>query len=209
MPSHRLRHILAALLVAGLASAAAAKTLRLDDPPSDKAELHACEKRLCAMVVGKKPAGEDLHCPLAKTWPKEVVKYGAEQASHGSWTMGDARCSVPFNLPRQAIVAAMTQPEATLQFPEHTVSCEVIVDERIEKVHVRLSPKIVFKHGEARKAWVNVKKVEGPGSIKAMIWTAASLEDRLGLFHKRMLGAINRQLHEKCSEKSSEKSGKE
>ncbi|MBS0243156.1 MAG: hypothetical protein JSS20_13340 [Proteobacteria bacterium] len=184
-----------------LAAPVVAKILRLDDPPADKTEIQACEKRLCTMVLTKKREGEDLQCALGKTWPKEVVKYGAESASHGTWSMGDARCTVPFHLSRAMIAGAMLDPEATVQFPEHTVSCHVIVEEEIENVHVRLAPKIVFKNGEAKKVWVNVKKVDGPGNIKAMVWTAASLEDKLGLFHKRMLREINKLLHEKCPEK--------
>lgn len=177
---------------------ALAEPPRLKEPPGEKDALLACERRLCGMVVDKPAGGDDLKCALSKTWPRETVNAGAEAATHMSATFGDARCVVPLSLSRAAVVGAVSQPDYALQFPEHTVTCDVVVSERVEKVHVTLAPKIVFAGGEAKKVWVNVKKVDGPSSIKAMVWTAAGLEDKLGLFHKTMIKEINKFLHKKC-----------
>jgi hypothetical protein len=200
----KLSSLAAGLLLASIiaASSAFAKSPRLEEPPGEKDNLLACEKRLCGLVVDRPASGDDLKCALAKTWPRDTVNAGAQAASHMPATLGDARCSLPLQLSRAAIVGAVSQPEYTFQFPQHTVTCDVVMDERIEKVYVTLAPKIVFANGEARKVWVNLKKVDGPGGIKAMVWAAASLEDKLGLFHKTMLKEINKFLHKKCPAKA-------
>lgn len=197
---------IARLLITTLAMAAGtglalAKSPRLVDRPSDKDDVQACEMRLCTIVVRKPAQGDDLKCALAKTWTRAAVKYGAEAASMMTWNMGDARCSVQLNIGRGDLVAAMSQPDYTLQFAAHTASCDIVSDDQISKLNVTLAPKIVFKSGEAKKVWVNVKKVDGPSGLKTMVWTAAKLEDKLGLFHKPMIKEINKLLRQKCPEK--------
>ena len=56
----------------------------------------------------------------------------------------------------------------------------------------------MFKDGKAFKAWVNLKDVEGPTTMKGLAFSVAKLEDGLGIFHKSMIKAINSQLFEKC-----------
>lgn len=188
-----------------VAAVAVAKPPQLHEEPAEKEQLLACEKRLCRIVVDRPASGEDLRCTLTKTWPHDQVKAGAEAASRMSWSMGGARCTVPFMLPRQALVSALVDQNQTLQFPEHTVTCDVAIEEKLEKVYVTLSPKIVFQKGEAQKIWVNVKKVDGPTSIKTMVWAAATIEDKLGLFHKTMLKEVNKFLHQRCPERVNER----
>jgi hypothetical protein len=71
-------------------------------------------------------------------------------------------------------------------------------DGKLEKVTATLAPKIVFKDGKADKVWVNLKDVEGPAGLKATLVTAAELADRLGLFHRQMLRAVNRYIYRHC-----------
>lgn len=115
-----------------------------------------------------------------------------------SWSYGDARCKLDVKVPRGDMAQALTAAEFTMQFPEHTVHCEVERDKELVPVKLRFAPKVQFKGGQARKAWVNLKDVEGPGSIKGLVYTIAKLEDGLGLFHKRILKAINNQIGPKC-----------
>jgi hypothetical protein len=195
------RLLITTLAVTAGAALAMAKSPRLEERPSDKDDVLACEMRLCTIVVRKPAQGDDLKCTLAKTWSREAVKYGAEAASMMSWNMGDARCTVQLSLPRADLVAAMSQPEHTFRFPEHTATCDIVSEDQVSKLKVTLAPKIDFKGGEARKVWVNVKKVDGPSGLKTMVWAAAKLEDKLGLFHKPMLKEINKLLRQKCPEK--------
>ncbi|KAB2920760.1 MAG: hypothetical protein F9K29_00340 [Hyphomicrobiaceae bacterium] len=185
----------AALLM--LASCIAPVAHALDEQAGEDKNIKACERRLCSMLVQKSPAGDDLKCELTKTWARSTIK-SAESAAV-KWGFGDARCSVQLNIPRAAIVATMTAAdEYTFKVPAHVVSCVVEEGGEARPVKVKLAPKIVFKAGKAEKVWVNLKSVDGPSAVKATLWTAARLEDSIGLFHRPMIKSINRFIQKHC-----------
>jgi len=93
----------------------------------------------------------------------------------------------------------MTGERAKFWVPPHTANCIVESQGKVEKVTATLVPKIVFKDGRVDKIWINLKKVEGPTTIKATIYTAAELADRFGLFHKRMVKSANRYIERHCA----------
>lgn len=206
MPSRSLRSrtrtgwraaVMAGLFV-GLASASAtAQTLAV--PPGEEAALNACEKKLCAMILGKEPAGSDLACDLQKTWAKSSLEGGKSKGV--SWSFGDARCSVDLRLQRKDIVAALTQPKHTVRVPAHEVNCILERDGEIKPVKARLAPKLTFKDGKADKVWINLENIEGPDDVKSTIWTAAQLEDKLGIFHRPMIKSINKFLYRQCAKR--------
>jgi hypothetical protein len=112
-----------AALVAALA-ALAAPAMALEEAKDEKDKLKACEANLCALVTKKGPASGDLACALSKTWARDKIKEGSA-SGRISWGCGDARCSVDLKLPRSAVVEALTKPESTMQFADHTVNCEI------------------------------------------------------------------------------------
>jgi len=187
-------------LAAGwLALAAAHPAFALDEPPGEMAALKACEKRLCAMVLGKEPVGSDLACDVQKTWAKSSLEGGKDKGV--SWNFGDARCSVDLRLQRKDIVAALTQPKHTVRVPAHDVDCILERDGEIKPVKARLAPKLTFKDGKADKVWINLESIEGPADVKSTIWTAAQLEDKLGIFHRPMIKSINKFLTHQCAKR--------
>lgn len=171
--------------------------LALEERKDEKDKLKSCERSLCQLVTRKAPVTGNLTCGLSKTWSRDKIKQGSAGGKIG-WTFGDARCSVDLSLPRATVVAALKETEYTLQFPEHWVSCEVERDGSITNVRARLSPKVAFKNGAANKVWVNLKEVDGPGSIKGLALTAAKLHDGLGVFQKGLLKNLNYMIGEKC-----------
>lgn len=182
-----------ALLLATVGSAQA-----LNEAKGEKEALKACEKSLCEIVTKKSPDSGDLTCSLSKTWPKAELKEGSS-AGKLSWGFGDARCTVDLKLARATIVSAMKDPKATLQFPDHTVNCEIEGDNKeVTKVSATLAPKAEFEGGKATKAWVNLKEVNAPTVMKGLAFAAAKLEDNLGVFHKSLINSLNKMLHEKC-----------
>jgi len=187
-----------------LAIASIAPLQALEEKQADKDSVQACERKLCGMVLKKPAKGEDLSCTLNKTWGRDSIKGGA-QSSAVSWKFGDARCTLPLKVKRESIVAALTKPEYAFEPGEHTVECHVEQGNGMEVVHITLAPKIAFKQGQAKTVWLNVRKVSGPASIKAMVWTVAGLEDNMGLFHRPMIKEINKFVHQKCAEKYSGK----
>ncbi len=118
-----------------------------------------------------------------------------------SWGFGDARCTANIKLSRADIVNALTLPKYTIKVPRHTVKCVVEREQQLKPVVVTLAPKLEFKDGKADKVWINVKDMEGPDDIKGTVWTAAKLEDTLGIFHRPMIKQINKFMYQQCSRK--------
>jgi hypothetical protein len=181
-----------------IAMIAATPAWALDEQKGEQAAIDACEKKLCTMLLQKNPKGDDLKCELTKTWVKSTIK----EAENGSvtWGYGDARCTVDLNVTRAAVISAVSGAKYTYEVPMHTANCVVEQDGQVSRVTAKLSPKIVFRDGKAEKIWINLKDVDGPGSIKATIWTAARLAD-IGLFHRQMIKATNKFIERGCAKK--------
>ncbi len=168
-----------------------------EQPAGEKEALKACEQRLCDIVVNKETQGDDLTCPISKTWLAEKIKDGIAKKSM-SWAFGDARCSLDLTAKRDSIIGAVTKPEHALELDTHVVKCEVEREKEVTAINISLAPKISFKNGKAEKAWLNLKTIEGPAVVRGAIWTAAKLEDTFGVFHSDIIEEINEFVGEKC-----------
>lgn len=172
----------------------------LDEKPAEKEAIRACEKQLCEIVLKKEEKGDNWACSLSKTWHKNKIKESSEKRKL-SWTFGDARCTISFGLPRETILAAVSKPDQTIEFKAETAKCEIERENEVTTIDVTLAPKIQFKAGKAEKAWLNVTKIEAPAVVKGAIWTAATLEDTFGVFHKDILNEINELMGERCAQR--------
>ena len=179
---------------AGLLNGPAA--LALEQQKGEAAAIEACDKRLCAILVGKSPQGPDLKCALTKTWARSTIKEADTQQL--SWGFGDARCSMDIKLSRERLVEAMTAERNTFHAGRLTANCVVEQGGRLEKVTAVVAPKIEFRGGKADKVWVRLKSVDGPASVTLTLQTAAQLADTFGLFHRQMIKSINRYIDRHC-----------
>jgi len=177
------------LLPPGLATA-------LEELRGEEAAIKACDQRLCTIVMQRNPKGEDLRCSVTKTWARSTIKEADSQKL--SWGYGDARCTAEISLSRVRLIAVLNGEGKKFFVPPHTVNCVVEQDGKLEKVTATVAPKIVFKDGKADKVWVNLKEVDGPPGIKGTLVAAAEFADRLGLFHRQMIKAINRYIDRHC-----------
>jgi len=184
-----------AIAAAGLV-ALSLEAVALDEPPGEMAALKACEKEVCTLILDKAPSGDDLTCKMSKTWARNSIKKGENKGV--AWGFGDARCKVSLSLSRADVIAALTRPAHTITSPPLTVKCEVERGDEVKPVTAKAQPKLVFKDGKAEKVWINLKEIDGPVDIKGTIWTAASLEDTLGIFHKSLIKSINKFVHKRC-----------
>jgi hypothetical protein len=164
---------------------------------TEKENLKKCEIDLCTIIMEKKKEGADLSCNLAKTWAKEDISKEAEEKKL-SWGLGDARCGVDIKIPRAEIASAASQPEYTLKVPAQKVSCEVEQGGTKYPINLNLAPTLKFKGGEAIEASLGVTDIEAATAIKAVIWTAAKMEENFGVFHADMLKDINKFITKKC-----------
>jgi hypothetical protein len=168
----------------------------LEEQAGEKRALDACDRKLCAMLVEKKAAGEDLKCNLTKTWAKATIKSAETQAT--KWGFGDARCTVQLHMSRAELVGALTAPEYKLKAAPHTVDCVVEEDGGAKPIKATLAPKIEFRNGKAEKVRINLQKIDGPLAVTSVLSAAATLEDRLGLFHRSMVKSVNRYIEKHC-----------
>ena len=139
-------------IAAGLGCVLGGQAVALEEKKDEKDKLKACEVSLCTLVTKKAPADGDLTCQLSKTWAKEKIKAGSASGKV-SWGFGDARCSVDLKLPRTAAIDSLKAGDATLQFPEHVVSCEIEREKEVTQVKLKLAPKVVFKDGKDRAGY--------------------------------------------------------
>ena len=168
-----------------------------EERKNEKEQLKTCEVSLCNLVTRKAPSEGDLSCPLSRTWAKDHIKEGSASGKV-SWSFGDARCSVDLKVSRATVIDALKAPDAMFHLPEHVVAGEVEREHDVTPVKLKLAPKLHFKDGRVVGAWINLREVEGPSTMKGLAFTVAKLEDKVGIFHKALLKAINHQLLEKC-----------
>jgi hypothetical protein len=167
------------------------------EPRADEKErLKTCEKSLCQVLVSKKPASGDLQCPLSKVWSRKTMKEGS--ANKLRWGFGAAKCEVDLKVPRDMIVGALSAAEIKVTIPTHTVECEVERESSVDKAQITLAPIIEFKDGKAKKIWINVTDIKAPGVVKGVVWSAAQLEDTVGVFQRRMIKSVNKFITEEC-----------
>jgi hypothetical protein len=186
---------LAAALVMPFAFACGASAL--EEAKDEKAQLEACEKDLCTLLVKRDVAGSNLQCNLQKTWASKKIKAGVEEKKL-SWSLGDMRCGVKFDASRQDVVDALTKPTYELKLASHSVKCEVEREKEVLNISVALAPRIQFKDGKAVKAWLGVGEIQAPAVVKGAIWSAAQLEDTFGVVHSDLIKEINRYVYERC-----------
>lgn len=177
----------------------------LEPAPGEKKRLKACERTLCEMILLKKRTGKNLNCDLTKTWLRSQIKKGGKRKV--SWGFGDAQCSTKVDMSRALIVSALTNRKATIVLDRQKAVCKVERGGEVKTVRAVLSPKLKLKHGRAKKLWINLKELDGPADIKGTVWTAASLADSFGLFHKNMIKGINKFAYTKCRKKFGEEFG--
>lgn len=191
-----------ALLPAALLSASGPAGA-LDIKEQEKAALKVCEKRFCDIVLGHDARAQaartpaDFQCRLAKTWTRRNIKDSVDGKT-SAWSFGDARCSADVSVLRGAILEVLSSGRHKIEFLPHTAHCEVENGGQITTVDVTVGPKIEFRDGQAVKAWIKLKDVQGPGTWKTTLWTIAKIEDTFGLFQREVLKSINKLVHETC-----------
>ena len=140
-----------------------------------------------------------MSCDISKTWGHQFIEDGIKEKSF-KWGLGDARCLLKLDIARDLLVKALTEPDYVLEMPPHTASCDAETGSSITSVKITLAPKITFKAGVATSATLGVGEIEAPAAVKAVIWSAAKIEDTVGLFQKQMLKEINGFVAKRCPE---------
>ena len=186
---------MSAAVVLGLMAVGPAQAL--EPVANEKEQLKTCEQRICTIALKKPASGDDLKCGLSKTWTKRTIEAGISEKKI-TWGFGDAQCTVGVDIKRADLVAALSQPAHTITIAAHDVTCQVEREKEVVPIKLKLAPKLQFKDGKLEKAWLNVSDIEAPSVVKGAIWTAAKIEDNVGLFHGQLVQEVNKFLFEKC-----------
>lgn len=187
-------------LAGGLLILAVCGARAFEVPTDEKDKLKDCEKSVCEIILKREAAGSDLACSLSKTWAHDTIKSSIGQASL-EWTLGDARCSVDLNVKRADLLSALGPGEYELSIPEHIAKCELEGSDETSVVTIALAPKLTMKDGVAQSLSMGVGKIEGPTLIKGAIWTAATIEEKLGLFQGQLVEEVNEFVQKKCAKR--------
>ena len=147
------------------------------------------------MVLSRNPKGPDPSCDLTKTWDKEQIQKGVESKGV-SWGLGSAKCHVKFGLKRAEIIAALTAPETKLVASKQSIACEIGTNRY--PIGATISPVLRFKNGKVTAASLRMDDIEGAVLIQGVVWTAAQLERRFGVFEGDLVRELNRFLEKEC-----------
>jgi len=161
----------------------------------EKQKLAQCAKEICGIIVSKNAKGPDVTCDLTKTWEKEDIQRGAESKSV-TWGLGSAKCSAKVSIKRADIVAALTSPEIKFKFSKQPFSCEIGTDKY--PISATLAPVLKFKDGTNIGASLRMDDIQGATLIKGVVWTAAALEQHLGIFEGDLVREVNRFIQKEC-----------
>ncbi len=165
------------------------------DTSEEKQKLAQCANDICGVIVSKNPKGPEVTCDLTKTWEKDEIQKGAESKSI-AWGLGSAKCSAKVSIKRADIVGALTSPEIKLKFGKQPFSCEIGTDKY--PISATLSPVLKFKDGTNTAASLRMEDIQGATLIKGVVWTAAALEQHLGVFEGDLVREVNRFIQKEC-----------
>jgi hypothetical protein len=190
----------AVMAVALICPFASSPARALEPAPGERAALDACRRQLCETVRKRAEKGKDYSCRLSRTWTRDAIAEGAKK-SMMNWALGDARCTVSVDLPRTELAKALGEPRHKIEAAEHRIECVIERDGKLEPVTAVIAPRLEFKDGQARKAWIGLKSIDAPSEIKALVRSMVQLHDKVGLFHSGTIKAVNKLVHRTCAGK--------
>jgi hypothetical protein len=180
----------AGLSISGAVGEASAQT-------GERERLAQCDRDLCEIIRMPLERGAPLQCDLGTTLYKEQIDKIA-RAWKLSWPFGDARCSVKVDVPRSLLSRALTDDNYKLELPPHATRCEVEYKGQPYPVTVTLAPQIEFADGQATSVTLNVRQIDANILIKALLWSAAKLEDTVGIFQEGFVDSVNHYVERHC-----------
>jgi hypothetical protein len=167
---------------------------------SELERIAQCSRDLCDILRLPLKEGRALQCELGRTLYKEQIEK-AMRARKLFWPLGDARCTLKLNVERAAITRVMTEERHTLKLSKQPASCDVEYRGTHYPVTLSMAPEFVFSKGRATAVRLGVQDIEANVIVKALIWSAAKLEDRVGVFQSDFVSGVNTYVASFCRAK--------
>lgn len=200
--------VLATALITGFALPLAAPAMaqevdkaleaRMD---KEKAERLGCKIAICDAARHKKADGPDISCAVTKTWAANDLRDSILKGKL-DWPWGHAQCKADIKIERKMLAQALAAGTLDAKLAKQTVNCTLDQKGGSEKYSISfvLTPTVTFSGGKATKATLNWSDIQGSALAKGAVWSAATLDNNVGLFEGTMLEQINAFFGPKCDE---------
>jgi hypothetical protein len=176
----------------------AALTARMD---KEKADRRNCKIAICDIARNRKADGPDVACSVVKTWPAAELK---DQVLKGrlDWPWGHAQCKADIKLERKMLAESLAGGTVKAKLAKHAVNCTLDQKDGADKYSISfaITPTVTFAGGKATAATLSWSDIEGSALARGAVWSAATLDNNVGLFESATVDAINTFFGERCDE---------
>jgi hypothetical protein len=167
----------------------------------EKAERHGCKVTICDTARNHKADGGDIACSAVKTWPAGDLRDNILKGKL-DWPWGNAQCKVDVKIERKMLAQALSSPNMEAKLAKQTVTCTLDQKGGSEKYNISfaITPTVTFAGGKATKATLNWSDIQGSALAKGAVWSAATLDNNVGVFEGTTVEQINAFFGPRCDE---------
>jgi hypothetical protein len=167
----------------------------------EKAARVGCKIAICDAARNKKADGPDIACTVVKTWAANDLRDSILKGKL-DWPWGHAQCTADIKIERKMLAQALAAGTLDAKLAKQTVNCTLDQKGGSEKYSISfvLTPTVTFSGGKATKATLNWSDIQGSALAKGAVWSAATLDNNVGLFEGTTVEQINTFFGAKCDE---------
>jgi hypothetical protein len=167
----------------------------------EKADRKGCKVAICDAARNKKADGPDIACTVVKTWAATDLKDGILKGKL-DWPWGHAQCTADIKIERKMLAQALAAGTLDAKLARQSVNCTLDQKGGSDKYSISfvLTPTVTFSGGKATKATLNWSDIQGSALAKGAVWSAATLDNNVGLFEGTTVEQINSFFGPKCDE---------
>jgi hypothetical protein len=171
---------------------------RMDKEKNDR---KGCKIAICDAARNKKADGADIACTVTKTWAAADLRDSILKGKL-DWPWGHAQCTADIKIERKMLAQALAAGTLDAKLAKQTVNCTLDQKGGSEKYSISfgLTPTVTFSGGKATKATLNWSDIQGSALAKGAVWSAATLDNNVGLFEGTTVDQINSFFGPKCDE---------
>lgn len=167
----------------------------------EKAARRGCKVQICDIARNRKAEGPNVSCNVVKTLTASELR---DRVLKGriDWPWGNAQCQATINVERAMLARALSSATVEAKLAKQAVNCTLDQKEGTDKhsISFAITPTVTFADGKAVKASLNWSDIDGSALVKGAVWSAATLDNNVGLFEGVAVEAINSFFAEQCDE---------
>jgi hypothetical protein len=167
----------------------------------EKADRRGCKVAICDIARNRKAEGPDVSCNVVKTWTASELK---DRVLKGriDWPWGNTQCQANITLQRSMLAKALAGATVEAKLAKQAVNCTLDQKDGTDKhsISFAIVPTVTFSGGKATKASLNWSEIQGSALAKGAVWSAATLDNNVGMFESATVEAINSFFSEQCDE---------